>query len=66
MLIAFEGIDCVGKTMAIKTIKDVLEKKGYSVCCESDWRFPGNEELKDLLIYESDWTIQMLSVLLFA
>ena len=64
MLIAFEGIDCVGKTMAIKTIKDVLEKKGYSVCCESDWRFPGNEELKDLLIYENDWTIQMLSVLL--
>lgn len=64
MLIAFEGIDCVGKTMAIKTIKDVLEKKGYSVCCESDWRFPGNEELKDLLIHEGDWTIQMLSVLL--
>ena len=64
MLIAFEGIDCVGKTMAIRTIKDILEKKGYSVCCESDWRFPGNEELKDLLIHEGDWTIQMLSVLL--
>lgn len=64
MLIAFEGIDCVGKTMAIRTIKDILEKKGYSVCCESDWRFPGNEELKDLLIHERDWTIQMLSVLL--
>lgn len=64
MLIAFEGIDCVGKTMAIKTIKDVLEKKGYSVCCENDWRFPVNEELKEFLLYEHDQTVQMLSILL--
>lgn len=64
MLIAFEGIDCVGKTMAIKMIEKILADKGYLVTTESDWKSSYTQELKDIVIHNRDQLSQLFAVLI--
>ena len=63
MLVVFEGIDCVGKTTAISAVREVLENKGFSVKTESDWSFPENTELREILL-SGDSDTQILAALL--
>lgn len=64
MLIAFEGIDCVGKTMAINLIHDKLESKGYSVYREREFNNSFNQCFKDIVIHDSDQLNQLFAALL--
>ena len=61
MLIAFEGIDCVGKTLALNTVYDVLTSKGLKVYKGDDWET--NLSLKDVVISSTDSFIQLCAVL---
>lgn len=63
MLVTFEGIDCVGKTTAITVIREFLENRGFTVKTESDWSFPENAELREILLSGNSDT-QILAALL--
>lgn len=63
MLIAFEGIDCVGKTLALNIVYDVLKSKGVKVAAWNDWESV-DHHLKDIVINSTDSFSQLCAILI--
>lgn len=61
MIFAFEGIDCVGKTLAIHTIAKKLKEKGFTVYVKSDW--DNCQELKRRLLQNDDIVMRIDAVI---